>query len=173
MPLAVGPGNVLGVARLRRRAAHSPQWTLAAGLVSLLSYALLEPLHHGTIGPVQLPEPGRRQPNVLVTCSTRSPAWICRCNLAQERIAAIQGNLKLVCREDQEFLFNLAGDPEEETNLLPGEPAPDLRKALDQFARRTVFLDGGGDLAETQVPGPTDETRRVELMPTGAVTWCP
>ena len=126
--------------------------------VSLLSYALLDPLHHGTIGPVQLPEPGRWQPNVLVTCSTRPPAWICRCNLDHQRVAAIQGDLKLVRREDQVFLFNLAEDPEETTNLVPGEPAPGLREALDQFARRAVFLDGGADLAETQVPGPTDET---------------
>ena len=52
----------------------------------------------------------------------------------------------------------LADEPEETTNLLPRRPAPGLHDALDQFTRRAMFLDGGGDIAETQAPGVPDET---------------
>jgi arylsulfatase A-like enzyme len=64
------------------------------------------------------------------------------------RVAAIQGNLKLVRRDKQELLFDLAGDPEETKNLAERVPAPGLREALDQFTRRAQFLQAGGDIVE-------------------------
>ena len=75
-----------------------------------------------------------------------------------ERVAAIQGDLKLVRRDDREFLFNLAGDPYEMRNLISREPDPGLHDALDKFARRAIFLQKGGDIAGTAAPNVTVKT---------------
>jgi arylsulfatase A-like enzyme len=72
-----------------------------------------------------------------------------------ERVAAIQGDLKLVRRDDREFLFNLADDPNEMRNLVSREPAPGLHDALDKFARRAIFLQEGGEIAGTAAPSVT------------------
>jgi arylsulfatase A-like enzyme len=74
-----------------------------------------------------------------------------------DRVAVIQGHLKLVRRNERVLLFNLAEDPYELRNLVDLEPAVELRTTLDLFARRAMLLQEGGDIAETPAPLVTRE----------------
>jgi arylsulfatase A-like enzyme len=88
-----------------------------------------------------------------------------------ERVAAIQGNMKLVRRKDREFLFNLEDDPDEKLNLLGQQSVPGLYYALNQFSRRTTLLQTGRDItriilpADTGMSGGTDTSRQRLLVP--------
>lgn len=77
-------------------------------------------------------------------------------NLDFSRVAAIQGDLKLVRRGDREALFNLARDPNEMINL--NQPATGLHDALTQFTQRAAFLDAGGDIAKAPALAPIHRT---------------
>src|SRR4029079_5759029 len=47
------------------------------------------------------------------------------------RVAVIRGSMKLVRRGKDELLFDLATDPDEQTNLLKRHPVPELEAELD------------------------------------------
>jgi len=72
-------------------------------------------------------------------------------------LAAISGNLKLVNRQGELFLFDLADDPDEQNNLYGRVESRKLQDALSQFAKRMKFLQTGGDVLQapplvTQLP---------------------
>jgi choline-sulfatase len=69
-------------------------------------------------------------------------------NLDLDRVAAIQGDYKLVRRGGKEALFNLALDPEEVAPLDQPAANAGLRMALDSFVDRAAFLEAGGDIAK-------------------------
>lgn len=63
-----------------------------------------------------------------------------------DRVAAIQGDYKLVRRVGREVLYNLTRDPNEMLTL--NQAATELHDALAQFTRRVTFLEAGGDIAK-------------------------
>lgn len=83
--------------------------------------------------------------------------------LDYDRVAAIQGNLKLVRRKDRELLFNIEDDPDERRNLLGREQARGLQRALKQFARRATLLQDGYDITQITVPSVTGKPFGTEV----------
>lgn len=65
-------------------------------------------------------------------------------NVDTSTLAAIRGDLKLVRKQGGEFLYNLADDPDETTNLLGQIKADELRTALEDFVQRRDFIRAGG-----------------------------
>jgi len=69
--------------------------------------------------------------------------------LSTSTYAAINGKLKLVNRQGQLFLFDLANDPDEQVNRLGQIRADELYFALEQFGLRMRLLQEGKDVSQT------------------------